>query len=64
MTQAYKQASFPETRLTFGRIWVQGPRHSENDLAEMCYLYRRTHRGHRRRRVSGWVSAGVGGILR
>ena len=33
---------FFDTRLTFRRFWVEKPRHSENSLAKMCYLYRRT----------------------
>ena len=34
--------SFFETRLAFRRFWVKEPRHSENKIAEMCHLYRRT----------------------
>ena len=37
-----KKTSFFETRLAFRQFWVQEPRCSENILAEMCYLYRRT----------------------
>ena len=43
MAQVYKNVIF-ETRLAFRRFWVKEPRHSENTLAEMCYLYRRTYR--------------------
>ena len=37
----YTKTYFFETRLAFWRFWVKGPRHSENVLAEICYLYRR-----------------------
>ena len=30
--------------MAFRRLWVREPRHSLNNLAEMCYLYRRTRR--------------------
>ena len=39
--QVYRK-SFFETRLAFRRFWAEEPLHSENRLAEMCYLYRRT----------------------
>ena len=38
----YTRKSFFGRGLAFRRFWVQEPRHSENRLAEMCYLYRRT----------------------
>ena len=41
MTQVRKTPFF-ETRLAFQPFWVKEPRHSENILAEMCYLYGRT----------------------
>ena len=41
IVQACK-TSFFEARLAFRRFWAEGPRRSENVLAEMCCLYRRT----------------------
>ena len=39
----YTKVSFFEKKiLAFGRFWVKEPRRSENKIAEMCYLYRRT----------------------
>ena len=38
----YPITYFFETRLAFRRFWAKEPRHSENMLAEMYYLYRRT----------------------
>ena len=38
----YTKTPFFETLLVFRRFWVKEPRHSENSLAGMCYLYRRT----------------------
>ena len=36
----YSKTSFFETRLlAFRRFWVKKPRHSENSITEMCYLY-------------------------
>ena len=43
MTQVYKKRLFSETRLAFRLFLVEGLRHSETVLVEMCYLYRRTH---------------------
>ena len=43
MTKVYKKKYFPETRLTLRRFWIKRLRHPGNVLAEMCYLYRRTH---------------------
>ena len=40
MAQLYKTPFFFETRLASRRFWVnKEPRHSENILAEMYYLY-------------------------
>ena len=41
---SYNNVFFFETILAFRRLWVKEPRHSENMLAEMCYLYYRRMR--------------------
>ena len=42
MAPSVQKAAFSEARLALRRFWVEEPRHSENNLAEMCHLYRRT----------------------
>ena len=45
-----KRHIYFETGLPFRRFWGKEPRHSENQIAEMCPLYRRTRQSSRRSR--------------
>ena len=42
MGRVYKNVII-QNQIAFGRFWVKEPRHSENIVAEMRHLYRKTH---------------------
>ena len=49
MAEVYKNILFSKQDRNSDHFGLMSPRHSENILAEMCYLYRRTRQKHCRR---------------